>query len=294
MTGQAKNSREISTQRVSHPSSIITGTSGRIRLVIAIIMALFALVSYFGSSVYNPVTGEKQYINITEEQEIALGLQAAPQMAQEYGGLHPDERAQQIVDAIGRKLVSESDASKTNYPFEFHLLADGQTVNAFALPGGQVFITAGLLNRLETQGQLAGVLGHEIGHVVGRHGAERIAKQQLTEGLTGALVLSTYDPNDPSTQRTAQVAMVVGQLVNMKYGREDELQSDQLGVRFMSQAGYDPRALIGVMRILDEASGGARQPEFFSTHPNPENRIEMIQRAIQEQFPNGVPGGLVQ
>ncbi len=293
MTNPGAYSRRVSAQDKSS-SSDWTGTSGKIRVIIAIIMALFALISYFGSSVYNPVTGEKQYINITEEQEIALGLQAAPQMAQEYGGLHPDERAQQIVDTIGRKLVSESDASKTNYPFEFHLLADGQTVNAFALPGGQVFITAGLLNRLETQGQLAGVLGHEIGHVVARHGAERIAKQQLTEGLTGALVLSTYDPNDPSTQHTAQVAMVVGQLVNMKYGREDELQSDQLGVRFMSQAGYDPRALIGVMRILDEASGGARQPEFFSTHPNPENRIEMIQRAIKEQFPNGVPGGLVQ
>ena len=293
MTNPSAYSRRVSAQGKSS-SSYWTGTSGKIRVIIAIIMALFALISYFGSSVYNPVTGEKQYINITEEQEIALGLQAAPQMAQEYGGLHPDERAQQIVDTIGRKLVSESDASKTNYPFEFHLLADGQTVNAFALPGGQVFITAGLLNRLETQGQLAGVLGHEIGHVVARHGAERIAKQQLTEGLTGALVLSTYDPNDPSTQHTAQVAIVIGQLVNMKYGREDELQSDQLGVRFMSQAGYDPRALIGVMRILDEASGGARQPEFFSTHPNPENRIEMIQRAIQEQFPNGVPGGLVQ
>lgn len=78
----------------------------------------------------------------------------------------------------------------------------------------------------------------------------------------------------------------------MKYGREDELQSDTLGVRFMADAGYDPRALVGMMRILEEASGGTRQPEFFSTHPNPENRIERIQLAIQENFPNGVPKGL--
>jgi predicted Zn-dependent protease len=104
--------------------------------------------------------------------------------------------------------------------------------------------------------------------------------------------MSTYDPNDPSSQRTAQVAILVGSLVNMKYGREDELQSDTLGVRFMSDAGYDPRALIGVMRILEEASGGGGQPEFFSTHPNPENRIGQIQQAIQENFPNGVPEGL--
>jgi predicted Zn-dependent protease len=139
---------------------------------------------------------------------------------------------------------------------------------------------------------LAGVLGHEVGHVVGRHSAEHIAKQQLTQGLTGAVVLSTYDPNDPSSQRTAQIAMVIGQLVNMKFGREDELESDHLGVRFISEAGYDPRALIGVMQILEEASGGARQPEFFSTHPNPENRVARIEEAIQQQFPGGVPEGL--
>jgi predicted Zn-dependent protease len=87
--------------------------------------------------------------------------------------------------------------------------------------------------------------------------------------------------------------MIIGQLINMKFGREDELQSDQLGVRFVSEAGYDPRALVGVMKILEESTGGARQPEFFSTHPNPENRIEKIKQAIHEQFPNGVPSGLI-
>ncbi|MDZ7291079.1 MAG: M48 family metallopeptidase [candidate division KSB1 bacterium] len=257
-------------------------------------MAVFALISYFGHSVYNPITGEKQHLNITEEQEIALGLQAAPEMAEQYGGLHPDQQAQALVQAVGEKVVANSSASQTQYPFKFHLLADPQTVNAFALPGGQIFITAALLSRLQTEGQLAGVLGHEIGHVVARHSAQQIAKQQLTQGLTGAVVLATYDPNNPSSQRTAQVAMVIGQLINMKYGREDELQSDQLGVRFISEAGYDPRALVGVMRILEEASGGARPPEFFSTHPNPENRVARIEEAIQKQFPDGVPAGLKQ
>ncbi|HEX9831193.1 MAG TPA: M48 family metallopeptidase [Thermodesulfobacteriota bacterium] len=292
MSRPRQSTREVLSQRAFPSSNRPRGGSGKARLLIGVVMALFALFSYFKSSVYNPITGEKQHINITEEQEIALGLQAAPQMAAEYGGLHTDQRAQAIVDAVGKKLVTNSAASQTNYPFEFHLLADDQTVNAFALPGGPVFITAALFKRLETEGQLAGVLGHEIGHVVARHSAQRIAKQELTQGLTGALVMSTYDPNDPSSQRTAQVAMLVGNLVNMKYGREDELQSDTLGVRFMSDAGYDPRALIGVMRILEEASGGGGQPEFFSTHPNPENRIGQIQQAIQENFPNGVPEGL--
>jgi predicted Zn-dependent protease len=293
MYGQRAFSREVLGQRAFPLSSRPAGRSLGIRLLIGLVMAGFALFSYFKSSVYNPVTGEKQHINITAEQEIALGLQAAPEMAQQYGGLHPDEEAQALVDAVGKKLVAGSAASQTQYPFEFHLLADPQTVNAFALPGGQIFITAALFSRLETEGQLAGVLGHEIGHVVARHSAQRIAQQQLTQELTGAVVLATYDPNDPSSQRTAQVAMVVGNLINMKYGRGDELQSDNLGVRFMSEAGYDPRALMRVMEILEEATGGARQPEFFSTHPNPENRIAEIQQAIQETFPEGIPSGMI-
>src|SRR5690606_26163857 len=141
--------------------------------------------------------------------------------------------------------------------------------NAFALPGGQVFITAALLSRLRSEGQVAGVLGHEIGHVVARHGAEHMAKARLTQGLTGAAVLATYDPSDPSSRGSAAVAALIGQMVNMRFGREDELESDRLGVRFMAEAGYDPRSMVEVMKVLQEAAGGGRQPEFFSTHPNP-------------------------
>jgi beta-barrel assembly-enhancing protease len=269
-----------------------TGRSLNMRMLIGLAMAAFAVISYFGSRTYNPVTGENQYVKITEQQEIAMGLQAAPEMARQHGGLHPDAKAQALVDRVGQKLVQSGAARQTNYRYDFHLLADTETVNAFALPGGQVFITAALAQRLQTEGQLAGVLGHEIGHVVARHGAERIAQQELTQGLTGALVLATYDPNNPSSQRTAQVGMMIAQLVNLKYGRDDELESDKLGVRFMADAGYDPRALTGVMKILEAASGGSRQPEFFSTHPNPDNRIGRIQEAVKERFPNGVPQGL--
>jgi predicted Zn-dependent protease len=276
------------TPRAARP----TGRNRGGRVLIALVMVAFALISYFGSKVYNPVTGEDQYINITQEQEIALGFQAAPEMAQQFGGEEPDPQAQAIVDQVGERIVRESAAGGTDYPFEFALLADDQTINAFALPGGPVFITDALFDRLQTEGQLAGVLGHEIGHVVARHGAERIAQQELQEGLTGALVLATYDPNDPSTQHTAQVAMVIGELITMKYGRDDELQADALGVRFMAEAGYDPRAMIGVMEILAAAGGGQEPPEFFSTHPNPDNRIQRIEAAIQALYPNGVPDDL--
>jgi predicted Zn-dependent protease len=265
----------------------------RSRLLVALVVAVISILGYYGSSVINPVTNEKQHVgNITPEQEIALGLQAAPEMEQQFGGEDPDANAQAKVDEVGQRLVSRSAAGQTPYRFDFHLLNDPETINAFALPGGQVFITDGLLRRLKTEGQLAGVLGHEIGHVVARHGAEQIAKQQLTQGLTGAAVLATYDPNDPSSRNSAAVAAMIGQLVTMRFGRQDELEADHLGVRLASESGYDPRAMIQLMQILEESSKGNQPPEFFSTHPNPQNRIQRIQEAIREQYPNGVPEGL--
>ena len=153
------------------------------RILIALILVGIALFTYFGQRVYNPVTDETQHISITPQQEVALGLQAAPEMEQEFGGQSQDAQGQALVDQVCANLVKSSSANQTDYPFACHLLADQQTINAFALPGGQVFVTEALFKHLETEGQLAGVLGHEIGHVVARHGAEHIAKQQLTEGL---------------------------------------------------------------------------------------------------------------
>jgi predicted Zn-dependent protease len=264
-----------------------------IGLIVALFIATFSLCQYYGSSEDNPVTGETQRLGgVTMEQEVALGMEAAPQMAQQHGGLHPDAQAQATVDRVCANLLQRSDAGKVRYPYECHLLADEQTVNAFALPGGQVFVTAGLADKLKTEGQLAGVLAHEIAHVVARHGAEHVAKQQLTQGLTGAAVLATYDPQNPTSQGRAAMVMMAGQLLNMRYGRADELESDRLGVKFMSEAGYDPRSMIGVMEVLAGGRGGGGAPEFISTHPNPENRIGKIQEAIQQQFPQGVPAGL--
>ena len=262
------------------------------RLVIALIVAVISILGYYGSSVFNPITQEKQHVaGITPEQEVALGLQAAPEMAQQFGGEDPDPKAQALVDQVGERIVSQSAAGQSPYRYDFHVLNDAETINAFALPGGQVFITEGLLQQMHSEGELATVLAHEVGHVVARHSAQQLAKSQLTQGLTGAAVIATYDPNDPSSSRNAAVIAAVGQLVNMKFGRNDELQADQLGVRLASDAGYDPRAMIKVMQTLEQ-EGGARPPEFFSTHPNPENRIERIHQAIEKKYPNGVPQGL--
>lgn len=263
------------------------------RILIALVVVIFSLISYFGSKAYNPVTQEDQYVSITPDQEVALGLQAAPEMIQEFGGLDPSQQAQNYLDQVCARLIENSDARETDWPFECHLLADDQTINAFALPGGPLFITAALYDRMETEGQLAGVMAHEIGHVVARHSAQQMAQAQLTQGLTGAFVIAAYDPDNPNSQYSGQMALLVGQLINMKFSRDDELQADRLGVRFLAQAGYDPSALIAVMQVLAEASQGG-PPEFFSTHPNPDNRIERIEAAIVEEFPNGVPEGLDQ
>jgi beta-barrel assembly-enhancing protease len=269
--------------------------SGGGRIMIAVILAVIAIASYvFGTrEEYNPVTQENQRISLTKDEEIALGLQSAPQMTAEFGGLYQDETVQAQIDAICARLVDSSqELQDSGYPFECHVLADDQTINAFALPGGQMFITVALLSRLDTEGEVAGVLGHEMGHVVGRHSAEQIAKSQLIQGLAGAAGVGLYDPENPQSATAAQMAMVVGQMVNMKYGRDDELQADTLGVRIMADADYDPRSLLRVMEVLAEASGGSGQPEFMSTHPDPGNRMERIQEAIDEEFPNGVPDGL--
>ncbi|MGB9150998.1 MAG: M48 family metalloprotease [Burkholderiales bacterium] len=258
------------------------------RLIIGLVIALFSIISYFSSSSVNTITGEKQHIRLTPEQEIALGLQSAPQMAQEMGGLSNNAQAQALVKKIGQRVVANSVAAKSPYKFDFHLLADPETINAFALPGGQIFITVGLLKLLRTEGELAGVLGHEVGHVVARHSAEHMAKAGLTQGLTNAAVIAA----DPTGQSSG-MAQMISSAINMKYGRDDELEADALGVRLGGESGYDPRAMLGVMEILNKAgSGRGRPPEMFSSHPNPENRAEKIKELIATQYPNGIPRGL--
>lgn len=263
-----------------------------LRLVIALILAGVSLYSYWKLRSPNPVTGQIQHVSLSVEEEIALGLNAAPALAAQFGGLTQDQELRLKVDEIGRRLVERTDASKSTYRFAFHALADQELVNAFALPGGQIFITQALLSRLNSDSQIAGVLGHEIAHVIHRHSAEQLAKSQLLQGLTGAAIIAATDPSDPRTYNSAMVAQLVAQMINMKYGRDDELESDRWGVKLMVQAGYDPRAMIDVMKVLQEATGGRGGPEFMSTHPNPERRIERIEEAIRELYPEGLPPDL--
>jgi predicted Zn-dependent protease len=258
------------------------------RLIIAVLILVFGIVGYYSQRQKNPVTGEVQHVSLTRDQEIVLGLNSAPQMAAQFGGLDPDPAAQEVVRRVGERLVERSEANRSDYRFQFHLLRDPDTVNAFALPGGPIFITRALFDRLQNEAQLAGVLGHEIGHVLERHSAEHMAKSQLANAVVGAAGVAASDQYDRGRQ-AAMLAAFVSQMAQLRYGRKDELESDRWGVRTMAAASYDPRELLEVMEILERSSGGGRQPEFMSSHPDPGNRQEIIRRAIAELYPSGVP-----
>lgn len=261
------------------------------RLGLGLLVALFGIINYFTNVVENPVTGEKQRVQLSPRQEVVIGLQAREQMAAQHGGLYPDQALQGYITQVGERVVKQSVAANSPYPFEFYLLRDPRTVNAFALPGGQVFITAALLARLKSEAQLAGVLGHEVGHVVGRHGAEHLAKQQLGTSLVNAVGIAASDSPE-SARQAAVLAQAVNQLVSLKYGREDELESDQLGFLFMTEAGYNPKGIVELMQILGAARQGGQPPEFFSTHPSPDNRVERLESLITQNYPNGIPANL--
>lgn len=270
-------------------------SSFKIRLLIALAIAAFAILSYaLRPKDENKITGKRERVALTEEaDEVVLGLQASGEMAQMHGGesRNRDERADvervgnEILDALDVYLQKQGRTNPYRDNFHFTLLADEKTVNAFALPGGQVFITSALYHALETYGQLAGVLGHEIGHVIERHGNKRMAKDQMFQGLAAA---GGVAGGTPEMARMSQMAV---QMASMKYGREDELESDKWGVRLMEMAGYDPHAMVGVMKVLEQA-GGEGPPEILSTHPKPRNRVAYIEQVIDEEFPNGVRPGL--
>ncbi len=246
------------------------------RIVIAVIIAIIGVITYFSKTEINPITGEKQRVSLSVDQEIQLGLQAAPELIQEMGGEARDSKLNAYIDKVGNRVLSSTEAGKSPFKFEFYLLADNKTVNAFALPGGQVFITMGLYKLLKSEDQLAGVLGHEIGHVINRHGSEHMAKHELTQQLVQATQVASggYDQG--------MIAQYVGQMVNLKYGRDDEIESDKYGVKYLVESGYKPEAMIEVMEILNNASGKNKSPEFLSSHPNPENRIQKIKEYIEQ------------
>jgi predicted Zn-dependent protease len=256
------------------------------RIVIAVIIALIGWFMYSSQVEENPVTKEKQHVAISPDQEIRLGLESAPQMSREMGGeLSSNDPRTRIVQSLGKLLVDTTIAKNSPWKFQFHLLADRQMINAFALPGGQIFITLGLYEKLQNEAQLAGVLAHEMGHVIERHSAEQMASQKFGQILTYAFGTAVSD----QSQSGYQIAAVVNQAIQLKYSREDESEADTWGLKLMEQAGYNPEAMIAVMEVLKAASPSGEGVEIFQTHPNPNLRIKQIKEYLAKNPP---PAGL--
>jgi predicted Zn-dependent protease len=236
----------------------------------------------------NPATGKKSFTLYSWEWEKQAGASAAAGLAEQFGGEVDEVIASQYVRDVGMKLVTGIESGVPDLDWEFTLL-NTEVINAFALPGGKVYFTRGLAEKLDSEAEMAGVLGHEIGHVTARHGNQRISKQiGFNVLLAGAAVAVGTSGSDSEMRKYGQVAVpalaIGGNVVLLKYGRDDESEADMLGMRYMERAGYNPIGQLRVMEVLLASAGGSRQPEWLSTHPHPESRIEDIHGYLAGQY----------
>lgn len=230
-----------------------------------------------GACATNPVSGRQELALISVADEIAMGRQGAAEVAASIG-LHPDAELQAYVSRIGLALAARS--QRPQLAWEFKVLDDA-SVNAFALPGGFIFVTRGLLTHMTSEAELAGVLGHEIGHVAARHSVQQMSREQLASlGLGLGSILS------PVVAQYGSLASAGLGLLFLKNSRDDETQSDALGFRYALDGGYDTREMLGLFAMLQRnaALGGAsRLPEWQASHPDPANRLDDVRKLIARE-----------
>lgn len=245
----------------------------------------FLCLCVLASCATNPATGKRQLMLVSEGQEAAMGKDADEQFHGLYGDFELPS-VQAYVDSVARPLAAVSE--RPGLPWTFRVVDDPQ-VNAFALPGGYVYVTRGILAHMNSEAELAGVLGHEIGHVTARHSASAQSKQLLgMVGLGVGMILS------PALRQGGDALSTAFGLVFLKFGRDQESQADQLGLRYIVKKDYKPEEMLDVFRMLDgvtSAAGGDRLPNWLSTHPAPPNRLADMTRAIQEQHAAGTRVG---
>lgn len=230
----------------------------------------------------SPATGDRVFAFMDKDQEVRLGEEAEPQFLAEYGGEVPSQQVLGYVQSLGNELAAVSE--RADLPWTFHVL-NSPVINAFALPGGKVFVSRGLLEKMDNAAQLAGVLGHEVGHVTDLHMPRRMA-QAMGLNIAGVALGVAGEASDNDYLKVLGVGTQVGGGVYLLgYGRDQEHTADELGLRYMTRLNYDPSEMVEVMRILEEASGaGGGAPEWLSTHPNPGNRIEHLKELIRERY----------
>ena len=245
------------------------------------VVCLLTLVPLVGCTT-NPATTRPQFLLLSWEDEIALGDEATPEFLGQSGGEVGDRWVVEYVSDLGHRLAAQSENPELDWAF---YVLDSSVINAFALPGGKVFISRGLLEQMSNEAQLAGVLGHEIGHVTARHGNERMTQALGVQILVAAAAIGGEASDSEWGQYLGLGTAGAGELYLLRYSRSNELEADALGVRYMSSLGYNPVGQIQVMEILREAGGGSGGPEWLATHPAPDTRISDLEALIAEDYP---------
>jgi len=243
---------------------------------------LFGLCLAAGCAV-NPITGESEMMLFPNEQDMAIGKQYAPEVEKALKGRIDDQAMQNYIDGVGRKIAQLSHRPD----FDYHFVAvKDKSINAISLPGGYIFVTKGMLLKLKSESQLAGVLAHEIVHVVARDTANSMSKQMGTDIILMGAASQT------SSQGAMAAAQITSQILSVKYSREDERTADLGGLDYMIKAGYDPNGMVETMRML-ESEDQTSPVEFLSTHPSPESRLSYLNARIQTHYAGGTERGRV-
>jgi len=257
-------------------------------------LAMLVAITQLNACAESPVTGQPELALITEADELRLGRDGDVEIRKQYG-VYPNTVLQAYVQQVGERMAARSHRPQLAYQFT---VLDSAEVNAFALPGGYVYITRGLLAHLNSEGELAAVLGHEIGHVTARHAVRRYSA--ATAATLGVAVGSIFVPELGS--RVAQTLVgVIGSALLSGYGREQELEADHLGAEYLARAGYEPRAMLDVLGLLknqelyelDVAAREHRSPRVyhgvFASHPSSDQRLQEVVATVNRQTPLPLP-----
>ncbi|MEZ5007153.1 MAG: M48 family metalloprotease [Chitinophagales bacterium] len=236
---------------------------------------MIILIVFVSACAVNPVTGKKQLSFMSEAQEIAMGKQSDPAIIAQYG-LYPNEELQNFIQEKGEAMAAISHRPGLDYEFK---VVDSDVVNAFAVPGGYVYFTRGIMAHFNNEAQFAGVLGHEIGHIAARHSAQQYTKQMIGQiAFIGGMIASE------KFREFGGEAMQGLELLFLKFSRSAESESDVLGVDYSSTVGYDAHQMADFFKTLDRMSGGGegRLPEFYSTHPDPGRRYNDVNKLTEK------------